>query len=209
MSETKTPPPFHSIGCAQDAANDPDLPLNSEHMRMVEALLFASDKPMTVSDFKQRLPADVQVSEVIDAIIEQYRGRGVQLVKRGNGWVFQTAEDLGWLFQKYVTEEKTLSRAQLETLSVIAYHQPVTRAQIEDIRGVSLSQGILSNLLQLEWIKPVGRRQVPGRPLLYGTTQAFLVHFGLQSIKDLPGLAELKAGGFVTASKNATVLDPA
>ncbi len=171
--------------------------LRPDHLRMVEAILFAATEPLKEAEIADRLPDDADVSALLKTLVEQYEGRGVNLVKRGGAWLFQTAPDLAFLMRKEVDESKRLSRAAVETLAIVAYHQPVSRADIEDIRGVSLSKGTLDLLMEAGWVKPVGRREVPGRPVVYGTTAEFLAHFGLESIKDLPGVEELKAAGLL------------
>ncbi len=168
-----------------------------EHTRIIEALLFASDKPLSSIALADCLPEEVQIDGLLRNLQEHYAERGVNLVEIAGKWMFQTAPDLAFLLRKEVAEDKRLSRAAVETLAIISYHQPVTRAEIEEVRGVSLSKGILDVLMEAEWIKPMGRRRTPGRPMTYGTTENFLVHFGLNSIKDLPGLSELKAAGFL------------
>jgi len=168
-----------------------------EHTRIIEALLFASDKPLSSIALADCLPEGVQIDGLLRNLQEHYAERGVNLVEIAGKWVFQTAPDLAFLLRKEVAEDKRLSRAAVETLAIISYHQPVTRAEIEEVRGVSLSKGILDVLMEAEWIKPMGRRRTPGRPMTYGTTENFLVHFGLNNIKDLPGLSELKAAGFL------------
>lgn len=171
--------------------------LDPQHLRMAEAILFAATAPLKDSEIAERLPDGADVPAVLAALAEHYAGRGVELVKRGPVWLFQTAPDLAFLMRKEVDELKKLSRAAVETLAIVAYHQPVSRADIEDIRGVSLSKGTLDLLLEAGWVKPVGRREAPGRPVIYGTTVEFLAHFGLESIKDLPGLEELKGAGLL------------
>lgn len=175
---------------------DPDTHL-PDYLRMAEAILFAATEPLKEADIAERLPDDANVPDLLKALVAQYEGRGVNLVKRGGAWLFQTAPDLAFLMRKEVDESKRLSRAAVETLAIVAYHQPVSRADIEDIRGVSLSKGTLDLLMEAGWVKPVGRREVPGRPVVYGTTAEFLAHFGLESIKDLPGVEELKAAGLL------------
>jgi len=170
---------------------------NLDHLRMVEAILFAATEPMREAEIAERLPDDADVAGLLKALAGQYDGRGVNLVKRGGAWLLQTAPDLAFLMRKEVDESKRLSRAAVETLAIVAYHQPVSRADIEDIRGVSLSKGTLDLLMEAGWVKPVGRREAPGRPVVYGTTAEFLAHFGLESIKDLPGVEELKAAGLL------------
>lgn len=171
--------------------------VEEDHVRMLEAILFASDKPLTQADLTERLPDGVDVAALLSELSERYALRGINLVKRGTLWSFQTAPDLAFLLRREVEEPKRLSRAAVETLAIVAYHQPVSRAEIEDIRGVSLSKGTLDLLMEAGWVRPVGRREVPGRPVIYGTTTAFLAHFGLESLKDLPGLEELKATGML------------
>jgi len=171
----------------------------AEYLRMLEALLFAAVEPLDEATVAERLPKSVDVQELITELQESYASRGVNLVKRANCWMFQTAPDLAFLLQREVEQERRLSRAGQETLAIIAYHQPVTRAEIEEIRGVSVSKGTLDVLMETSWVRPVGRRQTPGRPVTYGVTDEFLVHFGLESVKDLPGVEELKAAGLLDA----------
>ncbi len=169
----------------------------AEHIRVVEAALFASDRPLTRDQVAEFLPGGVPVQPLLDALKESYAPRGVNLVERGGRWHFQTAPDLAGMLRREQEQQRKLSRAALETLAIIAYHEPVTRAQIEEIRGVGISKGTLDVLMEAGWVRPAGRREVPGRPLLYATTQGFLVHFGLTGRRDLPGLAELKAAGLL------------
>ena len=178
---------------------------DSEHLRMVEALLFATDQPLSVDDIKERLPDDADVEAQIETIRRLYSGRGVNLVNAGGRWYFQTAPDLSFLLRKEVEDTRKLSRAGVETLAIIAYHQPVTRAEIEELRGVGLWRGTLDILLEAGWIKPMGRRRTPGRPVTYGTTPEFLVHFGLESVEHLPGVEELKAAGLLDSVDKALV----
>jgi len=168
-----------------------------EQLRIVEALLFASDKPLSTIALAECLPAGASVDQLLSELQENYHNRGVNLVNVSGKWMFQTAPDLSFLLRKEVEQERKLSRAAVETLAIIAYHQPVTRADIEDIRGVGLSKGVLDVLMEANWVRPMGRRRTPGRPMTYGTSEHFLVHFGLNSIKDLPGVRELKAAGFL------------
>jgi len=168
-----------------------------QHQRMIEALLFASAEPLSEADLRTHLPEDVDVRAIIDRLVADYAERGVNLIEVGGKWLFRTAPDLAFLLRKELEEPRKLSRAAVETLAIIAYHQPVTRAEIEAIRGVSLSKGTLDVLMEAGWVKPRGRKRVPGRPLTFGTTEAFLVHFGLKDIRDLPGLDELKAAGLL------------
>jgi segregation and condensation protein B len=166
-----------------------------EAMRIAEALLFAAPEPLEETELGRRLPDGVAVADVLARLKEDYAGRGVNLIRFGKKWTFRTASDLGWLLSREVVEPKKLSRAALETLAIVAYHQPVTRAEIEDIRGVAISKGTMDVLLETSWVRLRGRRRAPGRPITYGTTETFLLHFGLEAIGDLPGLDELKGAG--------------
>lgn len=165
--------------------------------RMVEALLFAAAEPISEAALAERLPAGADIAAALASLAEDYAARGVALVQTGAKWSFRTAPDLGWLLERERVEPRKLSRAALETLAVIAYHQPVTRAEIEEIRGVSLSKGTLDILLEIGWVKMRGRKRAPGRPVTYGTSEAFLSHFGLGSLGDLPGLEDLKSAGLL------------
>jgi len=173
--------------------------IDPAHLRIIEALLFASKAPVDELQLKAALPKGAALSAILAELQKHYRPRGVNLVKIGTKWQFRTAGDLAFLLRKEAQEERRLSRAALETLAIIAYHQPVTRAEIEDIRGVMVSKGTVDALMEVGWIKIRGRRRVPGRPITYGTTESFLEHFGLESIGDLPGFDELKAAGFLEA----------
>lgn len=168
-----------------------------EDVRIVEALLFASPVPLDDAWLAGHLRHGSGIVDVLAEINAAYAPRGVNLVRVAGKWVLRTAEDLGYLLERYAVEERRLSRAALETLSIVAYHQPVTRAEIEEIRGVTTSAGTLDILMEAGWIRPRGRRRAPGKPLTYGTTDSFLAHFGLDSVKDLPGLADLKAQGLL------------
>lgn len=167
----------------------------AEAMRIAEALLFASAEPLEEKDIEKRMPRGIAAGTVLEALKADYASRGVNLVRAGGKWMFRTAADLSWLLATGDGEAKRLSRAALETLAIVAYHQPVTRAEIEDIRGVAISKGTLDLLLETGWVRLRGRRRVPGRPITYGTTESFLIHFGLEAIGDLPGLEELKGAG--------------
>ncbi len=171
----------------------------SEDVRVIEALLFASPQPVTEEDIAARLPAERDVASLLEALQQDYEGRGVEPVKVAGKWFFRTASDLGPRLKIRIKQTRRMSRAALETLAIIAYHQPVTRAEIEEIRGVGLSRGTLDLLLEIGWIRPSGRRRVPGRPLQWRTSQAFLEHFGLDSLDDLPGRDEMKAAGLLDA----------
>ncbi|GAB4540861.1 MAG: hypothetical protein Tsb0010_18570 [Parvularculaceae bacterium] len=165
--------------------------------RMVEALLFAAAEPISEAALAERLPEGADIPAALASLAEDYAARGVALVQTGAKWSFRTAPDLGWLLERERVEPRKLSRAALETLAVIAYHQPVTRAEIEEIRGVSLSKGTLDILLEIGWVKMRGRKRAPGRPVTYGTSEEFLSHFGLASLGDLPGLEDLKSAGLL------------
>jgi segregation and condensation protein B len=166
-------------------------------VRAVEATLFASETPMTVEQIRAYVGDAIDVTAALGTLEAHYQGRGVELVKRGKSWHFQTAADLAHLLRREREESRKLSRAAVETLAIIAYHEPVSRAEIEAIRGVQISKGTLDVLMEAGWVRPAGRREVPGRPLIYATTQEFLAHFGLASRRDLPGLADLKAAGLL------------
>ena len=170
-----------------------------EHLRMVEALLFAAGEPLDEKALASSLPEGVDVKTLLSELQGLYEGRGVTLVNVGGKWQFRTAPDLAFLLRREKPEQRRLSRAAIETLAIIAYHQPVTRAEIEDIRGVALSKGTIDALMEVGWIKIRGRKRTPGRPVTYGTTEDFLVHFGLESVSHLPGVDELKAAGFLEA----------
>ena len=168
-----------------------------EHLRLLEALLFAASVPLDEKTLGARLPEDVDLRVTLRALQAEYAPRGVNLVRLGNKWAFRTATDLSWLLTKEAVVPKKLSRAAIETLSVIAYHQPVTRVEVEEIRGVVMSKGTFDVLMETGWIRPRGRRKTPGRPITYGTTENFLSHFGLEALSDLPGLEELKGSGLL------------
>jgi segregation and condensation protein B len=196
-----------SAGPARPNAGE-TLPLESAHMRMLEAVLFAASEPLDETSIIERLPPDANVPALLAELEQAYARRGVNLVKVAGRWVFRTAPDLAGLLQRNAVEQKRLSKAAMETLSIIAYHQPVTRAEIEDIRGVTMSRGTLDILLEIGWIKMRGRKRVPGRPVTYGTTDAFLMHFGLDKVSDLPGLEELRAAGLLEGRIPAAFIVP-
>jgi segregation and condensation protein B len=174
-----------------------DPQLFSEACRIAEALFFASKDPIGLDVIKQRMPDGIEADQVVAQLQRDYAHRGVTLVQVAEKFMFRTAEDLGYLLSREREEPRKLSKAALETLAIVAYHQPVTRAEIEDIRGVSTNKGTLDQLLETGWVRLRGRRKAPGRPVTYGTTDQFLVHFGLNAIGDLPGLDELKGAGFL------------
>src|SRR5215471_12558651 len=168
-----------------------------EELRLLEALLFAAGEPLDEAMLARRLPNDINVRAALAQLRDEYATRGVNLVKVGKKWTFRTATDLSWLLTKQIVETRKLSRAAVETLAIIAYHQPVTRAEIEEIRGVTAAAGTLDVLLKTGWIRPRGRRKAPGRPITYGTNENFLSHFGLEALSDLPGIDELKGSGLL------------
>ncbi|KFE33755.1 SMC-Scp complex subunit ScpB [Thioclava atlantica] len=169
----------------------------AEQERMVEAILFASSEPVSLREMEERMPHGCDPAEALVHLRKRYEGRGVRVVKVGDAWAIRTAPDLGFLMQKETVEERKLSRAAIETLAIIAYHQPVTRAEIEEIRGVAVSRGTIDQLLEMEWIRFGRRRMTPGRPVTFVVTQGFLDHFSLESARDLPGLKELRAAGLL------------
>ncbi|NOX40204.1 MAG: SMC-Scp complex subunit ScpB [Alphaproteobacteria bacterium] len=168
-----------------------------EQERMIEAILFASAEPLTLRQIEERLPHGSDASEAMVLLRKRYTGRGVCVMKLGDRWAFRTAPDLGFLLQKERVETRKLSRAAIETLAIIAYHQPVSRAEIEEIRGVSVSRGTIDLLMELDWIKLGRRRMTPGRPVTFVVTQSFLDHFGLENPRDLPGIKELRDAGLL------------
>ncbi|MFQ3184699.1 MAG: segregation and condensation protein B [Alteromonas macleodii] len=174
-----------------------DAPHMAEQERMVEAILFATADPVTIKELQGRMPHGCDAAEALVYLRKRYDGRGVSLVKIGDAWALRTASDLGFLMQKETVETRKLSRAAVETLAIVAYHQPVTRAEIEEIRGVSVSRGTVDQLIELEWIRFGRRRMTPGRPVTFVVTQDFLDHFGLESARDLPGLQELRSAGLL------------
>ncbi len=174
-----------------------DAPPIAEQERMVEAILFASAEPVTVAELERRMPHGCDPAEALAYLRRRYEGRGVRVVRVGDAWAFRTAPDLGHLMQKEVVEVRKLSRAAIETLAIIAYHQPVTRVEIEEIRGVAVSRGTVDQLLEMDWIRFGRRRMTPGRPVTFVVTEAFLDHFGLESARDLPGLKDLRAAGLL------------
>lgn len=178
-------------------ADDTELPVRAQELRQLEALLFASSAPLSEDELARRLPEGSDVRHLLRRLQADYSMRGINLVPVAGGWAFRTARDLAWLLAPQAIEPRKLSRAALETLAIIAYHQPVTRADIEDVRGVSCSKGTLDVLLETGWVRLRGRRRSPGRPVTFGTTAQFLDHFGLGAISDLPGVEELKGAGLI------------
>ena len=189
----------HNMG-EVDQANLFEAPSIPEQQRMVEAILFASSKPVTVAELKNRMPQGSDPVFALDELKVQYSSRGVNLVRVGDGWAMRTSADLSFLMRKETIETRKLSRAAVETLAIIAYHQPVTRLEIEEVRGVGVSKGTVDLLLEMDWIKFGRRKMTPGRPVTFVVTQHFLDHFGLESAKDLPGLKELKSAGLLEST---------
>jgi segregation and condensation protein B len=193
------------VGTAEegDADNVTPFPTGEDHaahLRMIEALLFAAAEPLDIDSIAARLPEGADVGALIEDLQKLYAMRGVNLVRLADKWMFRTAEDLTFLMEREAIAQRKLSRAAMETLAIISYHQPVTRAEIEEIRGVSVSKGTLDVLMETSWVRLRGRRRTPGRPVTYGTTEEFMVHFGLESIGDLPGHEELRAAGLLEAN---------
>lgn len=206
------PPLADAMRRIEDAFAEPSAPRRPEPsadaIRAAEAMLFAGGEPISAQQLAQKLGPDVDVAAVLMRLKKDYAGRGVQLVEAGGAWRFQSAPDLESLFAETREAPKRLPKAAMETLAVITYHQPVTRAEIEDIRGVSLSRGSMELLLEIGWIRPRGRRRTPGRPLTFGTTDAFLSHFGLASLDALPGKDDLKGLGLLDARAAAQIEVP-
>ena len=171
--------------------------MQDDKLRLIEAILFAAEQPLSPADIQRHAGLDESVLPHLTVLEDLYAGRGIELVERGGRWHFQTAADLAYILRREREESRRLSRAAVETLAIIAYHEPVSRAEIEAIRGVQISKGTLDVLMEAGWVRPAGRREVPGRPLIYATTPDFLTHFGLESRRDLPGLDDLKAAGLL------------
>ena len=208
MSASDAPGPGHGDSPGHDQADGPapaqpprdglfEAPPEGEQERMVEAVLFASAEPVRVADLAARLPHGCDPAAALARLAKRYEGRGVRLVQAGGAWAFRTAPDLAHLMTREQVETRKLSRAAIETLAIIAYHQPVTRAEIEEIRGVGVSRGTLDQLIEMDWVRLGRRRMTPGRPVTFIVTEAFLDHFSLGSARDLPGLKELRAAGLL------------
>lgn len=180
---------------------DPEILMEfrARDIRVLEALIFASAEPVDLAEIKPLLSRNADMNDLIGELEAHYATRGINLVRRGSKWAFRTATDLSFLLKRDEKQSKPLSRAALETLAIIAYHQPVTRADVEEIRGVSMYRGTLDALMEAGWVRMRGRRRTPGRPVTYGTSEAFLDHFGLEGLGDLPGLEELKGAGFLSS----------
>jgi segregation and condensation protein B len=192
-----------------EIADAPAAESRPEELRLIEALLFAAAEPVDEEALVKRLPPGTDVRASLKRLALEYAPRGVNLVRVGNAWAFRTANDLAWILSHEAVEPRKLSHAAIETLAIVAYHQPVTRAEIEEIRGVAVAKGTLDVLLETGWIRPRGRRKAPGRPLTFGTTEAFLSHFGLEQLTDLPGLDELKGAGLFDGQLPASFSVPA
>lgn len=197
LAERRIIPHDELMARSEEKSEAAQAEVRPEHLRLLEALLFAAAVPLDEKTLGARLPEGVDVKASLRALQAEYAPRGVNLVRINNKWTFRTASDLSWLLTKEAVVPKKLSRAAIETLAVIAYHQPVTRAEVEEIRGVVMSKGTIDVLMETGWIRPRGRRKVPGRPLTYGTTENFLSHFGLEELSNLPGLEELKGSGLL------------
>jgi len=194
-------------GADIDPSIDPgiDPSIDPGHLRLLEAILFASTEPLSERALAYRLPEGIEAGPLLSALRDHYADRGITLVRAGKSWAFRTAPDLTQQLNKEIDVPRKLSRAAIETLAIIAYHQPVTRAEIEEVRGVGLSKGTLDVLLEANWIKPKGRRRTPGRPMTWGTTDGFLDHFGIEDVRDLPGMDELKAAGLLDSGPAISV----
>ena len=174
---------------------------------MIEAILFAVKEPITIGEIKTRIPDVENIKEILQSLKKKYQTRGVNVVRVGSGWALRTAKDLGFLMENESFETRKLSRAATETLAIIAYHQPVTRIEIEEIRGVSVSRGTIDQLVELTWVKFGRRRMSPGRPVTYVITETFLDYFGMESVTDLPDLKELRASGLLDSKPPSTEID--
>lgn len=186
-----------SATSAQRESIDPE---RREKLRILEAVIFAASEPQDEAKLAGYLKAGDDVAGLLAELQKMYAGRGVSLQKVAGKWAFRTAEDLSWVLERHAKQERRLSKAALETLAIVAYHQPVTRAEIEEVRGVTISKGTLDVLMEAGWVRPRGRRRAPGKPITYGTTEQFLEHFGLDAVRDLPGLADLKTAGLLDAN---------
>jgi segregation and condensation protein B len=192
------PEPDDLTAAETETAAAPSPEVAERYLRILEALLFASAEPLSAAELGPHLGEGVDPVPLLSLLEERYAPRGVNLVRRGDKWAFRTADDLGFLLRRETTDNRPLSRAALETLAIIAYHQPATRAEVEEVRGVATGKGTLDLLMEAGWVRMRGRRRTPGRPVTYGTTEAFLDHFGLESLADLPGLEELKGAGLLS-----------
>ena len=171
--------------------------MDNKDIKILEAILFASGEPLDENDLKEKIKDKKNISKQLHEIKDFYKNRGIHLIKTGNKWSFRTSEDLSGELTIFKTQKRKMSRAALETLSIIAYQQPITRSEIENIRGVQMGRGSLDHLMEIGWIRPSGRKSIPGKPTLWSTTDLFVEHFGLNSLSDLPNKEELKASGFL------------
>ena len=187
------------IAVTEEPADENKIDIVRRNLRILEALLFAATEPVGASELSPYLDEGIEAETLLLVLAEEYKLRGVNLVRRGDKWAFRTAGDLGFLLRREQVDGRHLSRAALETLAIIAYHQPATRAEIEEVRGVATGKGTIDLLMEAGWVRMRGRRRSPGRPVTYGTTPAFLDHFGLESLGDLPGLDELKGAGLLSS----------
>lgn len=187
------------MSAEQDTASPQTSDNTRRNLRVLEALLFASSEPLLLNQMSPFLPDEADTQALLHKLADAYQSRGVNLVQRGDRWAFRTAADLGFLLRREEKETRSMSRAALETMAIIAYHQPVTRAEMEEIRGVAAGRGTLDMLMEAGWIRMRGRRRTPGRPITYGTTPDFLDHFSLKTLTDLPGLEELKGSGLLSS----------
>jgi segregation and condensation protein B len=196
---THTPAPENTRGLPPNIAQLPSAD-RREQLRILEAVLFAASEPLAEAYLASHLKSDDDVPALLEELKGFYASRGINLMRVAGKWAFRTAEDLAYLLERHAVEQRKLSKAAMETLAIIAYHQPVTRAEIEEIRGVAVSAGTIDVLMEVNWVRPRGRRRAPGRPITYGTTDQFLEHFGFDGIKDLPGLTELKGSGLLSSN---------
>ena len=179
--------------------------IDKKEKKIIEAFLFAADEPLDLETLKSKVKKNTDVMQIVDDLQKDYHDRGINLIKLANRWSFRTSTDLADQLREEVTSQKKLSKAAVETLAIIAYHQPVTRSEIEEIRGVSFSTGTMEVLFELGWVKPAGRKDIPGKPLAYGTTDSFLSHFNLNSLEDLPNSEELMAAGLIDSRVDSSI----
>ena len=179
--------------------------IDKKEKKIIEAFLFAADEPLDLETLKSKVKKNTDVMQIVDDLQKDYQDRGINLIKLANRWSFRTSTDLADQLREEVTSQKKLSKAAVETLAIIAYHQPVTRSEIEEIRGVSFSTGTMEVLFELGWVKPAGRKDIPGKPLAYGTTESFLSHFNLNSLEDLPNSEELMAAGLIDSRVDSSI----
>jgi segregation and condensation protein B len=205
MNTSESPQDIPPEETSEDIAEEfPEVTIDPQHLRLLEAILFASAEPLSERALAYRLPEDTDLKAMLSVLEAQYADRGINLVRAGKSWAFRTAPDLSQQLNKEIDVPRKLSRAAVETLAIIAYHQPITRAEIEEVRGVGLSKGTLDVLLEADWIKPKGRRRTPGRPMTWGTTDGFL-----EDVRDLPGLDDLKAAGLLDSGPAISVYSTA